>query len=668
MFYPIALRVLRDGCVGAKKLATGTFYYFIQGVQISVQPDKIISEEANRIEDEIYARNTGNPDDLNISFSAIVGENGSGKSTLIELFIRLINNFSASLFGEYTSVPGKSHLHFIDGIYSELYFCHQAEEEKVFYRLCNQGRNISLTKFTRRDNTSDYIPDVTPIYDNEESMDPNPRIENPFSPYRKMEGDLSLKEILESFFYTYVSNFSVYAYNPYDFGEITGEMYERKCRKTGSIQLKFQEKQWLEGLFHRKESYQIPILLYPTRDIGNYDVNLETELAYSRFLSSIISERSQFRDINDHLRISGIKLRLHEVEYDNKYIRQRTDYHFIQAGYNSLRKAILTEWEQYAGKLTELAKNRTYGDKALDYLVYKTLRISSEYPKFHRYFLNKHRKSRSKFNIEELKRLIQTLAKDSSHITRKIRQTIWYIVYGLYDFGEGLQEVPVDEITRHCSEVLVNLYRPGQDEWLLTIRAWGIEEFTPPPFLNPEVIIHDNNTGEEISFKTMSSGEKQFIYSLTGILMQLVNIDSVVANSATNTAAYSDVNIILEELELYFHPDLQRRLVDFIIKGLRQCNFHHIRNVHFLMVTHSPFVLSDIPSRNILALNKRGEPVNHHEQVVKSFGANIHDILRHPFFLKDGAVGEFARSYVSDLGNKLETLNEADNIDVNKGT
>ncbi|MCM1142735.1 MAG: hypothetical protein NC453_29535, partial [Muribaculum sp.] len=93
----------------------------------------------------------------------------------------------------------------------------------------------------------------------------------------------------------------------------------------------------------------------------------------------------------------------------------------------------------------------------------------------------------------------------------------------------------------------------------------------------------------------------------------------------------------------------------------RQCNFRHIRNVHFLMVTHSPFVLSDIPSRNILGLNKDGIPMNHKEEIVKSFGANIHDILRHPFFLKDGAVGEFARGYLSELGMEIESLDGTNN-------
>ncbi|MCM1141318.1 MAG: ATP-binding protein, partial [Muribaculum sp.] len=586
MFYPIALRILRDNCVGAKKLATDTFYYFVQGYHISEHPNAI-TIEGNRIEDYIYSLPQQDGEGLNISFSAIVGENGAGKSTLVELFIRIINNLSASLFGEYATIPNKPHLHYIDGIYCELYFYKETSEGRTFLRLINQGRNISLIKYSQGTKQYEYVPDLTPLYDNECAIDPNLRMEQPFEPYKPNEGDLTLKEILESFCYTYVSNFSVYAYNPTDFGETTGELYERKSRKSGSIQLKFHEKQWLEGLFHRKESYQIPILLYPSRKNGNYDINLELALAYSRFLSSIMSDRSQFRIINDHLRITGMKFRPYEIDYDNKYIRQRTSYHFIQSGYDHLRRVILAEWGQYAGaNLVELANQRTYGDKALDYLVYKTLRVSSEYPKFHRYFLNKFGKSRTKFDVADLKRLIQVLAKDSSHITRKIRQTIWYIVYGLYDFGDGLTEISVDEIARHCTEVLTQLKQPNQDTWLLTIRAWGIEDFIPPSFLSTEVIIRDTNTDENISFKSMSSGEKQFIYSLTGILMQLVNIDSVIADKVTNTAAYSEVNIILEELELYFHPDLQRRLVSFIIKGLRQCNFRHIRNVHFLMVTH----------------------------------------------------------------------------------
>lgn len=73
MFYPIALKILRDGCVGAKKLATGTFYYFVQGYQISEHPD-VITVDGDRIEDYIYSSHSPGEHGLNISFSAIVGE------------------------------------------------------------------------------------------------------------------------------------------------------------------------------------------------------------------------------------------------------------------------------------------------------------------------------------------------------------------------------------------------------------------------------------------------------------------------------------------------------------------------------------------------------------------------------------------------------------------
>ena len=63
-----------------------------------------------------------------------------------------------------------------------------------------------------------------------------------------------------------------------------------------------------------------------------------------------------------------------------------------------------------------------------------------------------------------------------------------------------------------------------------------------------------------------------------------------------------------------------------------------------MIVTHSPFVLSDIPTQNILFLEKGGHKADKSE--VASFGANIHTMLMNSFFLKGGAMGQFAKETI----------------------
>lgn len=134
MFYPVALRILRDGCTGAKKLPTDIFYYFVKGFEIN---ENTITCDSVRIEDALYnlILKNGNDSEPDITFSAIIGENGSGKSTLVELYIRIINNLGASLLGEITTRQGMPHLHYIDGIYAELYFFSKSAQDLNLIRI-----------------------------------------------------------------------------------------------------------------------------------------------------------------------------------------------------------------------------------------------------------------------------------------------------------------------------------------------------------------------------------------------------------------------------------------------------------------------------------------------------------------------------------------------------
>lgn len=661
MFYPVALRILRDGCTGAKKLKPHVYYYFVKGFDID---DHQITCSDIRIEEELYnliLQGEANVEP-NITYSAIVGENGSGKSTLVELYIRIINNLGASLLGEISIRQGMPHLHYIDGVYAEMYFFNKSDGQTLFFKIIVQGRNVEVLKFTLRADqgiSKTFISDVTPIYNNGEPIEPGGKTISPFTRYLPPKGEPGVREILGQLAYSYISNFSIYAYNPYDFAdEVTPSLYEKNCRKTGSIALKFTERHWLEGLFHRRESYQTPLVLYPARNQGNIDITKEKHLAYLRLISVILSEKSRFRKINDHLQISGISISGNNILYDIKYIRKHANYRFNSNGYTKLRKDIISLWDGIVGKpdgktLYDFAKERLFGEYALGYLVYKTLKTSSTYPAYSKYFFSKYEKAVSAYDRMDLEKLISALAKDVSHVTRKIRQTLFYLVYGLYDVTQVGETIPIDLISQKCNVLLRHLPGSEEEQWKLCLRRFGIEDFTPPPFLSATLKITDIPSGKSVSFNSLSSGEKQFIYSITGIIYHLINLDSVEASS-TQMAIYNNVNIILEEIELYFHPDLQRRLVKALSDGIRQCSFHHIKSINVLMVTHSPFILSDIPSRNVLALDKNGVPADSKEINIRTFGANIHDILKHPFFLKNGAMGEVSKKSIKYIAEQLD--------------
>ncbi len=154
----------------------------------------------------------------------------------------------------------------------------------------------------------------------------------------------------------------------------------------------------------------------------------------------------------------------------------------------------------------------------------------------------------------------------------------------------------------------------------------------------------------------MSSGEKQKIYSISSILYHLSNLDSV-KNTRTKTA-YTNVNIILEEIELYFHPEMQRNFINDILNSISGIELYKIKAINFCFVSHSPFILSDIPKENILFLENID---NKAIQILKdksTFGANIHDLLKDGFFMNKGSIGEFAKKRITETIQWMNSISE----------
>lgn len=166
-----------------------------------------------------------------------------------------------------------------------------------------------------------------------------------------------------------------------------------------------------------------------------------------------------------------------------------------------------------------------------------------------------------------------------------------------------------------------------------------VKYYLPPPIFVGDIKI--KRKGETFGLMGLSSGEQQLLNTTGSIVYHLRNISDRVDRGIS----YDYVNLILEEVELYYHPEYQRQFVNYLLEQIRRGGIRNIKGINICMVTHSPFVLSDILPENVLRLEK-GEMKNNS---IQTFGANIHDLLRHPFFMHGHNIGDFAQSVVDKI-------------------
>ena len=100
--------------------------------------------------------------------------------------------------------------------------------------------------------------------------------------------------------------------------------------------------------------------------------------------------------------------------------------------------------------------------------------------------------------------------------------------------------------------------------------------------------------------------------------------------------------ILLDEPSNDMHPQWQKKLLKYLIEVFKNSN----NNIHIIVATHSPYVLSDLPKENVIFL-KDGKQDN--PDIKQTFGANIHTLLSHGFFMKDGLMGEFAKEKINNI-------------------
>lgn len=632
-FNIFAVVVTSEGSVGKRKLKAFTPYFLCDGWHF--EGSKIIRSKKKMLYKSPYNEYLQSKNGLSLSISAIVGENGSGKSSLVEFIIRLINNFATSIFGEQNMTLAFEHLHYIDGVEGRLYF----SIDGIPHMVSVENRSVTLESFSLQPGNKDeqqFCAYNTPnIFDNEQSREPVVDA-SPISEWRDRKNeDLSIKEKLTKFFfYTLVNNYSIYAYNSFDYKEENTSLeYEAKIRKKKYAT--DDERSWLNGIFHKNDGYQVPLVLSPYRDKGNININLENELSKERLMALMIMPKQNFRVINNHLEVRGISISRKKYVYDAQRVRNKGYYkNLTQAGFDKIENILLKMWGDVIAEDLSLYKNRRYYQEAIDYLTYKTLKISVLYSQYKRFFYVSHRNIRSKVDEKQLQALVIRLSLDKSHITRKIRHILAYICYGLY---ESQLEYDISVLSDKAKEIIDKEDAKGNPFGKQFI--YGIDDLVPPPIFDIKIQLVDQQNGNDVAFETLSSGEKQQAFVVSSILYHLGNIESVFQDNNKNRIAYSNVCIILEEIELYFHPQFQKNLIKYILDGIKQMSFAHIKGIQLMIVTHSPFVLSDIPTSNILAL----EDGMQSKTELQTFGANIYDMLNTSFFLHNSTIGDFAQ-------------------------
>ncbi|PQA89844.1 hypothetical protein B0A69_21995, partial [Chryseobacterium shigense] len=233
--------------------------------------------------------------------------------------------------------------------------------------------------------------------------------------------------------------------------------------------------------------------------------------------------------------------------------------------------------------------------------------------------------------IDLFKIYIKSLTVDDTHVAFKFRQAVNYFYKNI--FGK-LQIKTVEDENK---KVIPQLYNIIIDQKLLsTSEIHNI----PISFFEPEILVKKN---EKIyPFNRLSSGEQQMMHSLLNITYHLYNITSV--KKSRRKKKYENINIIFDEVELYFHPEFQRSFINNLINSIQY--FSNL-NFNIIFSTHSPFILSDIPTQNVLRL-KEGVAVNDLDGY-NSFGANIHDLLSDEFFLEGNTMGTFASMKIDKI-------------------
>ena len=601
-----------------------------------------------------------------INIQAIVGKNGSGKSTLMDLMYMAINNF-AFMFERGKEFQAARKLYWIKDLSVNIYFSviHDHEHPDSEYRLVCKTDSVNL-----------QIKDENDFVDNKDSQTGSDgKFE--FNKGNKQEG-FALYNLLQNFFYTIVSNYSMQSFvlsnyiadcifyskdddeqrpkhfKVSDMGALTQQGYQYT---EGAIS-------WIESIFHKNDGYTCPIVLNPKRDDRGVDIELEQSLAKYREIALLIWAQK-----NNKKFINGYDLERLEFSLDEEYTLKKLEFSSIddvltdinnkirQEDRTIISQASKLDWLMVAKNLSVFPESPKLVKITLAYLI-KKIESLVKYPSYQIYapkqeksifFDNDIQKSQATINFGEL---LVNMEKDKSHIVTKINQAIHFI---RQDWISNQQKSSI--IKKWFSNVFTD--SDFYNEYPLeSLNLNTIINTLPPPIFKYNIFIKKNNENNCININKLSSGEQQLIQTLSTHIYHIRNLSSIIESNKTQSSdkkrpEYRNINLVFDEMEICFHPEYQRQFVNHLTTTIKNMGLNKECSFNIILITHSPFILSDIPKSNVLFMQTDEDKENIKKIPTHTFAQNIGDMMYSSFFMEK-TIGEFAEEKLKELIRKKQ--------------
>ena len=659
-----------------KKLPVSIPNIFYNEYSVTVSSDgnsiERITKPLHQVPDELFYLENG----IKLTVSAVVGKNGSGKSTIFELFFytiysiytkaklngeRILKNESEELRKRYNYALEK--FQEIEELEKDM-IAHATEQNtfledkikiihdyiiennieldsddyksqlKLIKSVLRRGKfNLAgrLTEIEMEEENELEIRNglaVSIVYESdgiiqEIMFDRGNFSYSTFQPNRKeITSDITTFEA-SNFFYSICVNYSLHGLNSKSIGN------------------------WINRLFHKNDAYKTPIVINPMRHDGVFDINHELHLLRERLMANILfdlikSEKTTLLGkYNIKEFVFSVKIKSSPLvhPYD---ISSMKIYHLLKE--NGI----------------DNSKDLPFWDFAISYMEYKVRKIERSYDSVIKNMYP---------NLKKDERLKKFLIEDNSHITKKVRQTLNFLKQTSEkstSFWGGLGKV-----TKTLSTNQMKQWIELQHSDPSSLKPSELLEYGLPGFFYIDFVLTRDDSND-ILFSQLSSGEQQMVLNMNSILYHLYNLQSVHQKSSqtkklsnTGRILYKNINVILDEIELYYHPEMQRRLISELVANFEKIKHSDgigIQSINVCILTHSPFILSDVPKQNVLSLteSKESQLVEQHS----TFGGNIHEILMGTFFM-DSTLGAQTINTIQKLIDLYDLARRAvDNQDI----